>query len=208
MQVIVLLGPPAAGKGTQAQFLEDQGFFIFSASACLKERAAKGDALGNLLAQKMAAGEIAVEADAVLMEGIEAKINELQGEGKKGIVLDGTPRTVDQARQLQEFLANKGLGLKVIQLVVGQDILNERRKKRQSDDLAAGRTPRKDDAEEVFLRRMAVYREKTVPVINFYAQNGALCPIDASKSPAEVNRQVGVILGLGDRKMGPRPPTP
>jgi adenylate kinase len=192
MQIIDLFGPPAAGKGTQAAFLQRQGHVVFSPSTYLRARVQINDATGQLIKAKMDAGELA--PDDVVDQGVREAVEAQIAAGAATIVLDGYPRTMAQAGYLDNLAQEKNADLIVLSFEVDEAILNQRRQKRYDDAVAAGQTPRKDDVESVFLTRMAIYHQQTAPILAHYTAKGLLKPIDATGAPDDVNLLVQRLL--------------
>jgi adenylate kinase len=205
MQIIVLLGPPASGKGTQSAFLEHLGFQPFSFGKYMREKAAEGDP--RFVAAKKIADTGALVSDELVNEVLENFILEKKQQGFRGVILDGSPRTVKQAELLDQLIARQRLSLKIIELDVPEAELNNRRLKRVADALARNEAPRDDDGEDVFLNRLAVYRNQTVPVCAYYArQPGRLAVVNAGTSPQHTWAQIQAALAL--KPAAPRPPAP
>ena len=203
--IVVFLGPPGAGKGTQAQRLaEEKGFIHISTGDLLREAVKNGTPLGLKAKEYMEMGELVPD------ELIVAMIKEKLPKGGK-VILDGFPRTVNQARALEQMLEEIGERLeKVILFEVPDEVVVERLSGRRIDP-KTGKVyhvkynpppegveviQRDDDREEVVRKRLKVYREQTQPLVDYYRQKGILEVVDASQPPEEVYRQLLTKLGL------------
>ena len=209
MQVVSLFGPPLAGKGTQENNFINAGFAPISPGAVLREKIAQGDPKYLAAAEAINSGGLA--PDELVAEIINDFIEEKMRQGFKGVLLDGSPRTLNQALVLDEFLAAKGLKLKMIELVIDDPeavrskyhtgILNDRRLKRIKERQDQGLPPRPDDVAEVFRKRMDNYDKFTVPVADYYSAQGCLHRIDGMQSPGAVWNDI-------DRIINPMPAVP
>lgn len=186
---IILLGPPGAGKGTQAKLLEDtRGMKQLSTGDMLRAEIAAQSPLGQKVKAIMDSG--ALVSDDIVIEMISNRID--QPDCAKGFILDGFPRTVAQAEALDAMLAKKGRNLDaVIELSVDEGILLSRIQKRAAE--SAGNV-RADDNEEALKKRLGVYREQTAPIIPYYEGKGTLRRVDGMAAIEEVTRQIGDIL--------------
>lgn len=186
---IILLGPPGAGKGTQAKLLEDtRGMKQLSTGDMLRAEIAAQSPLGQKVKAIMDSG--ALVSDDIVIEMISSRID--QPDCKAGFILDGFPRTVAQAQALDAMLAQKGRGLDaVVELSVDEGILLSRIQKRAAE--SAGNV-RADDNEEALKKRLGVYREQTAPIIPYYQGKGILRQVDGMADISEVTRQIGEIL--------------
>lgn len=176
---IILIGPPGAGKGTQAQILESEfGLKQLSTGDMLRSEIAAGTELGAKAKEIMDAGNLV--SDHIVIGMIANRID--QEDCAKGVIFDGFPRTVDQARALDSMLAEKGKPLKaVIQFVVDEDELVRRLETRIQQTIDAGKELRGDDNVETFKKRLGVYKDQTAPILPYYEQTGLLIKIDAMK---------------------------
>jgi adenylate kinase len=193
---VVLLGPPNCGKGTQAGALSQRlGVPAISTGDMLREAVKAGSELGRKVEGIMAAGALVDDEtiDAVVRE----RLGRLPDEG--GFLLDGYPRTVVQARTLEDILESfanalgNTRGLDAVLLVQVPDSELVRR--------ALGRG-RPDDREEVVRERLRVYREKTEPLIGYYRERGLLREIDGNRPVSEVTAQLLGALGVRDEVLG------
>jgi adenylate kinase len=184
---VVLLGPPGAGKGTQATFLCKK-FSIphISTGDILREQVASGSPLGLKVRSVLDAGELV--SDELVMQVVEERLS--RPDCSNGFLLDGVPRTVPQAEILNTILDKSGLRLTgVVQVVVPEDVLLERIR------LRGGGSARSDDTAEVAVRRLHVYREQTAPVASFYEQKGLLRGVDGVGTVDEVSVRILSALG-------------
>ncbi len=184
---LILLGPPGAGKGTQAKRLEDlHGLKQLSTGDMLRAEISSGSNLGQKVESILAAGELV--SDDVMVEMIAHRI--AKPDCEKGFILDGFPRTVAQAEALDDMLHNHKLDLDaVIEIQVDEAALYDRIKKRAEED-----GTRADDNVEVMKNRLSVYREQTAPIIPYYANKDMLKTVDGMKSIQDVAVDIDAIL--------------
>jgi adenylate kinase len=190
---IILLGPPGAGKGTQAARIVER-FEIpqLSTGDMLRAAVAAGTAVGLKAKAIMERGELVPDEVVVgiVADRIEAP------DARNGFILDGFPRTVGQAEAFDTLLANKGLKLDaVVELKVDEAALVERIVKRAKEAEARGEPVRKDDNPEVFKTRLGAYRTQTAPLSAYYRSKGALKTLDGMKSIDEVSEELFRVLG-------------
>jgi len=173
---LILLGPPGAGKGTQAQRLvERHGIVQLSTGDMLRAAVAAGTEIGLKAKAVMDAGKLV--SDEIVVGIVADRIEE--PDARRGFVLDGFPRTIAQAEALDTMLAGKGLALDaVIEFKVDEARLVERIVKRADDARAAGQPVRKDDTPEVFVRRLEEFRALTAALGPFYRAKGLLRTVD------------------------------
>ncbi|MBX9461339.1 MAG: adenylate kinase [Aquamicrobium sp.] len=192
---LILLGPPGAGKGTQAQRLvEKHGIPQLSTGDMLRAAVANGTEVGKRAKAVMDAGELVSDdiVNAIVAERID------QPDCANGFILDGYPRTLAQADAVETMLAKRDLNLNVaIELVVDDKALVGRIVKRAEDAKAAGQPVRKDDNPEVFDERLREYYKKTAPLIGYYYAKGLLKGVDGMADIDAVTRQIDALL---DRK--------
>jgi adenylate kinase len=190
---LILLGPPGAGKGTQAaRLVEKHGIVQLSTGDMLRAAVAAGTPVGLKAKAVMDAGGLV--SDEIVIGIIRDRIAE--ADAAKGFILDGFPRTVAQAEALEGLLNEKSLSLNaVIELKVDQDALVNRIIKRAADALAAGQPVRKDDDPEVFKTRLAAYNRDTAAVTPFYAARRQLSVIDGMQAIDKVAAGIDAILG-------------
>ncbi len=185
---IVLFGAPGAGKGTQARrIVADRGMVQLSTGDMLRAAIAEGSELGVRVKELMDRGELAPNDMIVGM--IDARMD--QDDCAKGVILDGFPRTVAQAKVLDEMLEGKGLALDhVIEIKVDEDALFERIENRAAETGGA----RSDDNAEILRKRLAIYRENTAPLLPYYMEKGVLRSVDGMASVKDVAIQIDNLL--------------
>ena len=190
---LILLGPPGAGKGTQAtRLVETHGIVQLSTGDMLRAAVKAGSEVGLKAKAVMESGGLV--SDDIVIGVVSDRIDE--ADCKKGFILDGFPRTVPQAEALTKMLAAKGMKLDaVVELVVDAEALVTRMENRVKETLAAGGTPRADDNPESFRKRLAEYQEKTAPLSSYYASTGELKTVDGMKSIDEVTADLAAVLG-------------
>jgi adenylate kinase len=211
---LILLGPPGAGKGTQAKKLTDErGLVQLSTGDMLRAEVASGSALGIEAKKVMDAGQLV--SDAVVIGMIDKRTE--QPDCAKGFVLDGFPRTEPQAEALDAMLAKKGKKIDaVIELSVDEDALIERisgrftcakcgtgyhdkfaRPKKDGICDKCGSTEfvrRADDNAETVKARLVAYRKQTAPILPYYKAKGLLHSVDGMADMSEVARQIDRVL--------------
>jgi adenylate kinase len=194
---LILLGPPGAGKGTQAKRLvEKHGIVHLSTGDLLRAAGAAGTPVGRKAKELMDRGELV--PDEVVVAIVSDRID--QPDAKAGFILDGFPRTVPQAEALDRLLAEKGLKLDaVIELKVDEALLASRVKTRVAEMRARGETVRSDDNSEALKKRLAAYRSQTAPLVAYYAEKGSLRTVDGMAPIAEVAAAVDSLLAGGGR---------
>ncbi|ESY63219.1 adenylate kinase [Mesorhizobium sp. LNHC221B00] len=189
---LILLGPPGAGKGTQAQRLvEKHGIPQLSTGDMLRAAVQAGTEVGKRAKAVMDAGELVSDAivNAIVAERID------QADCAKGFILDGYPRTLVQADAVEQMLAERGIGLDtVIELVVDDRALVGRIVKRAEDAKAAGQPVRKDDNPSVFEERLREYYKKTAPLTGYYYAKGRLKTVDGMASIDAVTAEIETVL--------------
>ena len=189
---IILLGPPGAGKGTQASRLVDERNMIqLSTGDMLREARTSGTEMGNKVAAIMDAGELVT--DEIVIGLIEEK---LQGDKAGGFIFDGFPRTLAQADALGELLEKHGENLgAVVELAVNDEVLVGRIVNRAKEAAAAGQPVRADDNEESLKVRLMEYYKKTSPLIGYYYAKGDLTSVDGLGEIEEVAEAISEVLG-------------
>jgi adenylate kinase len=189
---LILLGPPGAGKGTQAaRLVEKHGIPQLSTGDMLRAAVAAGSPVG--LKAKAVMEQGALVSDDIVIGIVADRIEEPDAKG--GFILDGFPRTVAQAEALDRMLAEKGVPLDaVIELVVNQDALVHRIVKRAKDAQAAGQPVRKDDDPAVFKTRLAAYNRDTAVVAPYYAKTGKLKRVDGMQPVDAVTEAIAEAI--------------
>ena len=189
---LILLGPPGAGKGTQAKRLVARyGIPQLSTGDMLRAAVAAGTPIGLKARAVMDAGQLV--SDEIVIDIVAERLDE--PDARKGFILDGFPRTVAQAKALDALLEAKGLKLDaVIELKVNQDELVGRIVKRAEETKARGEAVRKDDDPEVFKTRLAAYNRDTAVVAPYYAERGQLAVIDGMQDIDRVSADIERVL--------------
>jgi adenylate kinase len=186
---LILLGPPGAGKGTQASRLTERYKIVqLSTGDMLREAVAKQTPVGLKARDIMARGEL-VPDDLVI--GIIADRIE-QPDAKNGFILDGFPRTVAQADALEKLLASRGFRLDaVLAFIVDEAILVRRIENRVAEMKAQGQPVRADDNPDTLRSRLAAYRAQTEPLIDYYRRKGLLRTVDGMEPIDAVTAAIG-----------------
>ena len=204
-KTLIFLGPPGAGKGTQAQRLvEEKGFVQLSTGDILREAVKNRTELGKKAKKYMDAGKLV--PDDLIIAIIEEKLKDLEG---KDIILDGFPRTIPQAEALDKMLPSIGRSLDKVILFDIEDKEVIRRLSGRRVDPKTGKVyhvefnpppegveviQRDDDKEEVIKKRLEVYHQQTAPLVEYYKKKNKLFVVDASKSPEEVYKEILSVL--------------
>ncbi|MEL6958978.1 MAG: adenylate kinase [Pseudomonadota bacterium] len=193
MTNIILLGPPGAGKGTQAQKLVDSRNMVqLSTGDMLREAKTSGTEMGKRVAEVMDRGELVT--DEIVIGLIREKLE--AGGDHGGFIFDGFPRTLAQADALGALLAETGNTLDhVIELQVNDDVLVERILGRAAEAVAAGGTARADDNEESLKVRLMAYYKQTSPLIGYYYAKGDLKSVDGLGTMEQVEADIADVLG-------------
>ncbi|MBR20970.1 MAG: adenylate kinase [Leifsonia sp.] len=183
---MLLIGPPGAGKGTQAHALSDAlGVPAISTGDIFRDNVRNETELGRQAKAYMDAGDNV--PDSLTNDLVRDRLG--QDDCAGGFLLDGYPRTTDQVRALDEFLAGQGASMDaVIELVADPDVVVERLRKRALDQ------GRADDDESVVRHRLTVYREQTAPLIDVYAQRGLLSQVDGIGEIDQVTERIRSAL--------------
>ncbi|MGM4905009.1 adenylate kinase [Tardiphaga sp. 866_E4_N2_1] len=202
---LILLGPPGAGKGTQAhRLVERHNIVQLSTGDMLRAAVAAETEVGLKAKDIMAAGGL-VPDDIVI--GIISDRIELP-DAANGFILDGFPRTVPQAEALDALLKSKGLHLDAaVELRVNESALLQRVEARVAQMMERGETVRIDDTPEVLSKRLASYRTSTEPLVHYYSEKRKLVTIDGMMTieevTAEINRVLAAILAADESAKKP-----
>ncbi len=183
---VLLLGPPGAGKGTQAALLVGRlGVPQISTGDMLRAAVRAGSELGRKARSYMERGELVPDALVIAAAGERLA----QDDTTRGFVLDGFPRTPEQARALDALLAEAGVSLeRCVSIEVDEGTLLRRLLERSRIE------GRSDDHEETIRHRMRVYREQTQPLIDYYRERGLLAEVDGVGSVEEVSKRIEEAL--------------
>jgi len=210
----VLLGPPGAGKGTQAvRLVEKYNVPQISTGDIFRRNIKEGTELGKKAQEYMNAGQLV--PDELVVDLVKDRL--MQDDCKNGYLLDGFPRTIYQAEELDKFLAEQSQKLDaVINFEVGYDTLIERLTGRRvckscgagyhiknlppkvegvCDKCGSELEQRKDDTKETAVNRISVYEESTAPLIDYYTGTGALRNVNAEKDPDELRKDIVAEIG-------------
>ena len=189
---LILLGPPGAGKGTQAQRLvQKYGLVQLSTGEMLRAAVAAQTPVGLQAKDIMASG--ALVPDEIVIGIISDRLD--QPDMKNGFILDGFPRTVPQAAALDELLKRKHIKLDaVVELRVNESALLNRVETRVAEMQARGEEVRIDDTPEVLSKRLANYRAQTEPLIHYYSERRKLLTVDGMMTIEHVTREINRIL--------------
>jgi adenylate kinase len=196
--IVVLFGPPAAGKGTQAKRIREKyGVAHLSTGDMLREAIAQGSEVGLKAKGLMDNGQLV--PDEVVVGIIADRIE--SGDCANGFILDGFPRTLGQASALDAMLnAKKRAVAHVILMDVDQAQLTERVETRVAETLARGEPVRPDDSLDKFRERLKVYNEQTLPTLPYYEAQGKVRRVDGMRPIDGVAAQIDAILS--DEKSG------
>jgi adenylate kinase len=189
---LILLGPPGAGKGTQAQRLvAKHGIVQLSTGDMLRAAVAAGTPVGLQAKEIMASGSLV--PDEVVIGIISDRLD--QPDMTNGFILDGFPRTVPQAEALDDLLKKKHIKLDaVVELRVNESALLQRVESRVAEMRARGEEVRIDDTPEVLTKRLAQYRSMTEPLIHYYSERRKLLTVDGMLTIEQVTREINRIL--------------
>ena len=186
--ILILLGAPGAGKGTQsARLVAERGLVQLSTGDMLRDALARGTELGKQAKAIMDAGKLV--ADDIILAMIRERLT--ASTGGNGVILDGFPRTIAQAEGLDKMLEEMGLHIDhVIEIGVDENVLADRimTRAKESDET------RDDDSVEVLQKRLKVYHESTAPIIPYYQNRGKLSVVDGMQSIDAVASAIDAIL--------------
>lgn len=219
---LILLGPPGAGKGTQAQHLQNKlGVPKLSTGDMLRAAVASGSPLGKQVQDIMTRGQLV--SDDIVIGLLRERIRE--ADCKKGFVLDGFPRTVAQAEALDVMLAEENKTLdyvielqvddqKLVERIAGRfscsscgagyhDSFKQPRKQDVCDECGATEfSRREDDKAETVAKRLEAYHAQTAPLLPYYRQKGVLFTVDGMADIGDVTSQIDTILTKGAKRAG------
>lgn len=187
---IILLGPPGAGKGTQAaRLVEARGMVQLSTGDMLREAQASGTEMGKIVAEVMAKGQLVTD------EIVIGLIREKLAQGGSGFIFDGFPRTLAQADALAALMEETGQSIHAaIELQVNDEILVDRIVGRAEQARAAGQPVRADDNAESLKTRLMAYYKQTSPLIGYYHAKGLLRGVDGLADIDDVAASIAAIL--------------
>lgn len=188
---VILLGPPGAGKGTQAELLvKNHGLVQLSTGDMLREAKASGSELGQRVADVMERGELVT--DDIVIGLIKEKLSNTDA---RGFIFDGFPRTLAQADALGQLLEEFDIKLDAaIELKVDDKILVQRILHRAEQAKAAGQPVRADDNEETLVQRLEAYHAQTAPLIAYYEGKGVLKSVDAMGAIDAIAKELSAIV--------------
>ena len=188
----IIFGPPGSGKGTQASRIEKEFHLVhLSTGAILRSEVARGTEIGKEVARIMAAGDLV--PDDIIVRIVRQRLPE--SEVGEGVLLDGFPRTLEQARALDEMLASEGHQVDfVIALDVPEDVLVERILHRAAIE------GRSDDTREAIAERMREYHKLTEAVLDYYRRHGVrVIEVNGMGDPDEVFERIRGAIGISSR---------
>jgi len=186
LEVLIFLGPPGSGKGTQAEILTDKlKYFHISIGDLLRENISKNTDLGKLATKYVDSGELV--PDDLIIELVNSTLHRLQNKNSQfqGVILDGFPRTINQAASLDNKIKDSGASIKaVIYLDISDEKIISRLQSRG----------RNDDKPELIRNRLNVYREQTEPLLGFYSEKKLLESLNGDQDLEEVNNNILNVL--------------
>ena len=189
---VILLGPPGAGKGTQAKKLETKyGLKQLSTGDMLRAEIAAGSELGTQAKEIIDRGDLV--SDEIIIGMIASRSS--QDDCKNGVIFDGFPRTVAQAEALENMLSEKGQSIAaVLHLVVDEEALVGRLENRITQMKAEGQELRSDDNPETLRKRVQIFQKQTAPIIPYFENKDMLTSIDGMKTIEEVEAQIDLAI--------------
>lgn len=219
-EIIVMMGPQGAGKGTQAKTLADRrGLRVVATGDMLREIAQGDTPLGRQVREVQAAGQLV--SDDILAEVVRERL--CRGDCERGCILDGFPRTLPQARLLERVAQERGSRIVPIEIEVPREMLFRRLTGRRTCSVCGAtyhvefKPPqrpdvcdldnaplfvRSDDTEDAIRQRLALYDEKTRPILDYYAESGRLQRVDGTGSPDEVADRIASVVKKGSAAEG------
>ena len=202
--IVVLFGPPASGKGTQAKRIHEKYKIAhLSTGDMLRAAIAQGTEIGKKAKAIMDAGKLV--PDDIVVGIIAERIDD--ADCAKGFVLDGFPRTLNQAKALDHMLTDKKRAVEhVLVMEVNEAELVKRVENRAAEAKKKGEPVRPDDEPETFKKRLAVYKEQTAPILPYYKGQGKIRTVDGMKSIDEVTAQIDAVLGSKKKPGNPASP--
>lgn len=194
--ILILLGPPGAGKGTQAKRIcEKHGIPHIATGDMFREHSKNNTEIGRKVEAVLASGNLV--SDEIIEEMIVDRISKPDCE--KGFILDGAVRTTVQAEMIDRVLSERNRRVSgVIELVVDEDELVSRLNQRVAETKAAGGKVRDDDNEETFRHRQQVYRDQTAPLIPYYFAQGKLRKVDGMGTIESVAAAIDAVIAAFD----------
>jgi adenylate kinase len=198
---LILLGPPGAGKGTQAQRLVQKYGIVQLSTGDMLRAAVKAETPVGLRAKDiMARGELV--PDEVVVAIVSDRID--QPDARNGFILDGFPRTVPQAAALDHMLKEKGLQLDaVVELKVDAGVLQTRIENRVAEAIVRGEALRPDDNPQVLRKRIDTYHQQTAPLVTYYQDRNALRSVDGIATIAQVAQAIDAALAPAPMQSSP-----
>ena len=186
LKVLIFLGPPGSGKGTQAEILTDKlEYYHISIGDLLRENISKNTGLGKLAAKYVNSGELV--PDDLIIELVNSTLYKLQSENSQysGVILDGFPRTINQAASLDSKIKDSGASIRaVIYLDISDEKIISRLQSRG----------RNDDKPNLIKNRLSVYRKQTEPLLGFYGEKKLLESVNGDQGLGEVNDNILNVL--------------
>tara|TARA_B100000674_G_scaffold230374_1_gene189435 strand:- start:418 stop:996 length:579 start_codon:yes stop_codon:yes gene_type:complete len=187
--IVILLGPPGSGKGTQAKFIQSKlSIPHLSTGDILRQSVKNNTELGNTVKNIMAKGELV--SDDLVLQIIKERI--LQNDCDKGFILDGYPRNISQAESLKEVLKDINRNIdKIVFLDVNFEVLQSRietRSKENNEEIRA------DDTSEILIKRLEEYRKQTAPLAEYYSSNKKFIKINGMKTISDVSLDIKNFL--------------